>query len=77
MHTYPVTYFKNNALRILADVASSGDDVLVTKHGKPLARIVPVRPEQATVTLGKLKGTMAIAGDIVSPLGDEDWGACR
>ena len=77
MHTYPVTYFKNHALRILADVSTTGDHVLVTKHGKPLARIVPVRPEQATVTLGKLKGAMTVVGDIVSPLGDEDWEACR
>jgi len=76
MDTYSVTYFKNHALRILSQVAVTGEKLVVTKHGRPLAQIGPV-PKPGKLTIGKLKGAMEIHGDIVAPLGDGDWDACR
>jgi antitoxin (DNA-binding transcriptional repressor) of toxin-antitoxin stability system len=76
MQTCNVTHFKNHALGILAHIAESGEELTVTRHGKKLARISPVR-EAPRVQLGKLQGTVAFNGDIVGPLGDEDWHACK
>jgi prevent-host-death family protein len=38
----PVSQFKARCLRLLDDVARTGDEVVVTKRGKPLARVVPI-----------------------------------
>jgi len=76
MDTCSVSYFKNHALRILADLAESGKELVVTRRGKPLAHVAPIR-QAGSVELGKLSGTMKIEGDIVEPLGSEEWKACR
>ncbi len=77
MTTHTVTYFKNHALKLLDDVATKGEELMITRHGKPLAHVEPVRKKDDAVELGKLRGTMVIEGDIVAPLGDEDWAACQ
>ena len=77
MTTCTVSYFKNNALRLLDAVALKGDEILVTRRGKPLAHVEPVPGANATIELGRLRGTMVFEQDIVAPLGDEDWSACR
>ena len=46
--------FKARCLALLDDVAATGDEVVVTKHGVPLARLVPVAraaPTDGSVTL--------------------------
>ena len=47
--------------------------ILITKRGKPVARLVPVE-DHATSVIGRMKGTMEIIGDIVSPV-DVEWEA--
>lgn len=76
MDTCSVTHFKNHALKILSEISDSGEELVVTRHGKPLAHIEPVRTAKH-VQLGKLAGTMKIEGDIVGPLGADDWEACK
>ena len=76
MEEMSVTLFKNQALKLLDEVAKTGRELILTRHGKPLAHVKPV-PRTEKITLGKLKGAMALKDDIVSPLGDEDWDACR
>lgn len=76
METCPVTYFKNHALKILSSLAESGTELILTKHGKPLAHMEPVKTVEKPV-LGKLKGTMQINDDIVAPMGSDDWDACK
>lgn len=77
MTTHTVTYFKNHALKLLDGVATKGEELMITRHGKPLAHVEPVKKRCDSVELGKLRGTMVIEGDIVAPLGAEDWAACR
>ncbi len=69
-----VSDFKTNCLRILADLEKNGGEVIVTKRGKPLARILPVSSNQ-----GRLKGDSVercqIIGDIVTDDNSADWEA--
>lgn len=76
MTAHTISYFKNHALQILDAVAAKGEELVVTRRGKPLAHIGPIASNKAT-ELGKLKGTMEIRDNIVTPLGDDDWTVCR
>ena len=76
MTTHTISYFKNHALRLLDEVAATGEEILITRRGKPLARVGAVRTDRS-IEFGKLKGTLEIRGDIVAPLGEEDWEVCR
>jgi antitoxin (DNA-binding transcriptional repressor) of toxin-antitoxin stability system len=57
------------------EVARTGEPILVTKNGKPVAELRPHRPRRRTLR-GAWKGRAAIRGDIVAPL-DADWDASR
>lgn len=67
--------FKAHCLRLIDEVANRRTEIVVTKRGKPLARLVPVDDEPADL-FGCLAGTVAIHGDIVAPSG-EAWDAER
>jgi prevent-host-death family protein len=62
----PAGQFKAQCLSLLDRVARTGEPVLVTKRGRPVARVVPVGPEAA----GSLRGSVAFHGDIVAPILD-------
>ena len=64
--------FKAQCLAILDDVAETGIAVVVTKRGRPVARIVPVDREPET----SLRGSIVREGDLVSPI-DASWSADR
>jgi prevent-host-death family protein len=68
----PAGTFKNTCLQILDDVRDRRVEVVVTKHGKPVARVVPM-DEAPRSSLGWMRGTVEIVGDIVSP-DFEEWG---
>jgi prevent-host-death family protein len=79
MKEIPVTQFKAHCTQILREVADT--PYTVTRRGKPIALLSPVRPEDTkrpkTVSefMGCLKGTSIESGDIISSL-DEKWDAC-
>jgi len=64
-----------SALSLVRDeVASKREAVIITKRGKPVAKLVPVGNEKDDI-FGFLKGKGKILGDIVSPiLTPEEWG---
>lgn len=62
--------FKAKCLALLDEVSDSGRTIVVTKRGRPVARIVPV--EEAP----SLDGSVLHEGDLISPIGD-DWGFDR
>ncbi len=59
--------FKATCLAVLDEVAAGGPTVLVTKRGRPVARVVPVHATEAP-----LDGLIVASGDLVSPI-DEAW----
>jgi len=68
--------FKTNCLAVMDEVQAKRETVLITKHGKPVAKLVPVEPkEKEDDIFGFLIGKGAITGDVVSPaLTPEEWG---
>lgn len=64
--------FKDTCLQLLDEVASGSTEIVVTKHGRPVARVVREAGEPRS-GFGFMRGTGPIVGDIVSP--DPDiWG---
>ena len=63
--------FKAKCLRLIDAVASNGEELVITKHGKPMARLVPYRERPETLS-GIDAGILRIVGDIVEPI-DADW----
>jgi prevent-host-death family protein len=56
--------FKAECLAVLDRVAETGEPVVVTKRGRPVAEVVPVR----TRRLPSLRGSARTHGDIVGPI---------
>jgi prevent-host-death family protein len=56
--------FKAQCLAIMDQVLHSGEPVLITKHGKPVAKLVPAE-KQADDIFGYMTGKVKIVGDIV------------
>ena len=53
------------------EVNETGEELVVTKRGKPMVRLVPVQ-SKARSFFGAMKGTATIHGDIIGPF-YEDW----
>ena len=65
--------FKAQCLAIMDHVFKSGETVLITKHGKPVAKLVPAEKRRDDI-FGYMAGKAKIVGDIVgtvTPL--DDW----
>ncbi|HTA81177.1 MAG TPA: type II toxin-antitoxin system prevent-host-death family antitoxin [Terracidiphilus sp.] len=66
--------FKAKCLQLLDEVAETREPLVITKFGKPVARLVPMPP--ASTLRGALKGSVLHEDDIVSSL-DNEWEAAR
>ena len=55
--------FKEQCLSLLDRVGEDG--IVITKRGKPVAKLIPIRTESAEL-IGKLKGRLKIRGNIFS-----------
>jgi prevent-host-death family protein len=68
--------FKAKCLAVLDEVKASGEPVLITKRGKPVARVASMEeslPEKKSI-LGRLKKMGTIHGDpIASEFSDSEW----
>jgi prevent-host-death family protein len=70
-------FFKVHCLSVMDEVRAKRETVLITKHGKPVAKLVPA-DKSADDIYNFLAGKGAIAGDIIAPaLSDEDWGQLK
>jgi prevent-host-death family protein len=68
----PAGEFKAKCLQLLDEVAETREPLVITKFGRPVARLVPMPP--AASLRGALKGSVLREGDIVAPL-ENDWEA--
>ncbi len=77
MKKMPAGEFKSRCLTIMDDVRKTREPVLITKRGKPVAKLVPADKADSTF-LGRLEGIVRITGDIESPIElPEAWEALR
>jgi prevent-host-death family protein len=64
--------FKAECLRLLDEVAQQRRPIIVTKRGKPVAKLVPIDDAPVDV-FGRMAGTIRICGDIIDPIEDLEW----
>jgi prevent-host-death family protein len=63
----PAGEFKAKCLQLMDQVARSGEPIVITKRGKPVAKLVPPdASEPRTPLFGYMAGTAEIRGDIVT-----------
>jgi prevent-host-death family protein len=77
MKKMPAGEFKSRCLAVMDNVQKTKESVLITKRGRPVAKLVPVE-ESPREFLGRLEGLVKIVGDIESPVEPSDsWEASR
>jgi prevent-host-death family protein len=59
--------FKAQCLAVMDDVQATGEPVIVTKRGKPVVKVVPIKQEKDDI-FGFMAGEFEIVGDIESPV---------
>ena len=72
--TIPAGEFKAKCLALLDEVADTGEEIVVTKRGKRVARLAPLRPAMRKKKYHRpsLAHMVEWSGDVVSPL-DVEW----
>ena len=71
--TIKASEFKATCLRLMDEVNETGEEIVVTKNGRPTARLVPYRPRPG-VWVGVDRDVIQILGDLDEPL-DVAWEA--
>ena len=71
------TEFKAKCLALLDEIEEEGDTITVTKRGRPVATIGPVKKQAWKSPKGILAGKVKITGDIVNVDTSELWAALR
>ena len=69
--TIKASEFKAKCLKLMDEVAESGEEIVITKNGKAVAKLSPFR-QKPEVIFGIDRGIIQIHGDIVSPM-PADW----
>jgi prevent-host-death family protein len=78
MQEIPISKFKATCLAVLERVRETGEPIVVTRFGHPIAQIVPPEEAKQTPRFGTGVGSITIHGDIVGPISDiSDWEAAR
>ena len=73
--TIPAGEFKNRCLALMDEVNETGEEIVITKHGKPVSRLVPAE-ESKPQMWGRYRDQIRIVGDIMSPVVPaEEWEA--
>lgn len=74
METISISKFKATCLSLLERVRKTGEPLIITKRGEPVALVtLPPPPAPEGNSFGCMKNSIRIKGDIISPLAEEDW----
>ena len=63
--------FKAKCLKLMDEVVASGEEIVITKNGRPVSRLVPYREKQKSL-FGIDRERIELLGDIIEPL-DVEW----
>ena len=73
MQEIAISEFKAKCLAVLDRVEKTKVPIRITRHGKPVAEVVPANPVvDRSAWIGSMKDSMEILGDIISPVIDLD-----
>lgn len=72
MNNISISEFKAKCLGLIEQVNKTRQPLRITRHGIPVAEVIPVGPDRKRKFLGDMIGTAEIVGDIVSPIIDLD-----
>ena len=67
----PASAFKNSCLQLIDRVRQTREEIVVTKYGRPVAKLVAFE-DGATQLFGHLAGSVTIHGDVVAPV-EVEW----
>ena len=73
VRTIKASEFKARCLKLMDEVADSGAEIVITKNGRPVSRLVPFRKKPKSL-FGIDRGRLEILGDVDEPL-DVAWEA--
>jgi prevent-host-death family protein len=71
----PASVFKNSCLQLIDRVGQTREEIVVTRYGRPVAKLVAFEEGKAPL-FGHLAGSVTIHGDLMAPL-DVEWDAER
>lgn len=69
--------FKARALELFREVESTGQELVITDHDRPVLKLVPYSAPDPAETLRALRGSVLRYEDPTEPVGMEDWEALR
>ena len=78
IRTITASEFRAKCLALMDEVAETGEEIVITKRGKPVARLIPslerlvTSSERLEAPFGFYKGRGAILGDIISPISEAE-----
>lgn len=64
--------FKAKCLKLMDEVHKHHEDIIITKHGKPVAKLTAIGEETPSPLFGFMKNTVSVTGNIVDPI-NEKW----
>ena len=73
MKTIKASVFKAQCLHLMDEVHETGEEIVITKHGNPISKLVPYR-KKPTSLYGLHRGKVTCRDDLIEPLG-EAWEA--
>jgi prevent-host-death family protein len=76
MKKMTASFFKKNCFTVMDQVQAKREAVVITKRGKPVAKLVPADMDHSDI-YNFMAGKGAVTGDIVSPSMSDEWGELR
>ena len=67
------TQFQEQCLQIVEDVHARQTEVVITKQGKPWAKLVSVEEKEPHAFLGSLVGVGTTVDDLLEPCDEDEW----
>ena len=71
--TITASEFKAKCLKLMDEIAESGSEIVITKNGRPVSRLIPYR-NKPKAPFGRDRDRIRIFGDIIEPV-DPEWEA--
>ena len=65
--TIKASEFKATCLKLMDEVAETGEEIVITKHGRPVSKLAPYRERPKTL-FGRNRDNIRTLDDIVSPM---------